>query len=139
MFNLRFLNKYLVDNILDMQIFWYNPVSLKKDRTSSILTSSNRSLKQFTLKNCFLKRANSLHSMRTCLMVQGVSHVKRSGWLSRNGKKYNYLNISNDQQGRLHTTRWTRLRKENLKRESKSLLIATQNNDIRTSNIKVLN
>ena len=35
-------------------IFWYNPVSLKKDRTSSILTFSNRSVKLFTLKTKLL-------------------------------------------------------------------------------------
>ena len=34
-----------------LHIFWYNPVSLKKDRTSSILTFSNRSVKLFTLND----------------------------------------------------------------------------------------
>ena len=51
---------------------WYNPVSLKKDRMSSMLTFSNKSFKLFTLKNCFLVRADAQHSMKTCLMVQGI-------------------------------------------------------------------
>ena len=51
---------------------WYNPVSLKKDRTSSILMFSNKSLKLFALKNHFLVRAKALHSMRTYLTMQGV-------------------------------------------------------------------
>ena len=36
-------------DMMMMMIFWYNSVSLKKDRMSSILTFSNRSVKLFTL------------------------------------------------------------------------------------------
>ena len=61
-------------------IFCYNPISLKKDRTSFILTLLNRSL--FTLKNCFLMKAKALHSTRTCLIVQGIWHVKHCGCCS---------------------------------------------------------
>ena len=85
-FNLRFLNEYSVDKFYQSRIsfvytrlngfnssyFWSNPVSLNKDRSSSILAFSNRSLKLFTLKNRFLMRAKSRHSMRTCLMLQCV-------------------------------------------------------------------
>ena len=63
-------------------IFGYNPVFLKKDRMSSILTFSNRSVKLFTLKNCILIRAKTLHSMRMCLTVQSVWHVKHCGCCS---------------------------------------------------------
>ena len=63
-------------------IFWYNPFSLKKDWRPSILTLSNRSLKQFTLKNRFLMRAKALNSMRTYLTVQGVWYVKHCGCCS---------------------------------------------------------
>ena len=57
-------------------IFWYNSVSLKKDRMSSILTFSNRSVKLFTLKNRFLITAKVLHSIRMCLTMQVVWQVK---------------------------------------------------------------
>ena len=60
-------------------IFWYNPVSLKKDRTSSILTFSNISIKLFSLNNWSLMRAKALHSIKMCLTFQGVSHVKHCG------------------------------------------------------------
>ena len=50
----------------------YCSVSLGKHSTSFILTLLNRSFKRFTLKNRFLMRAKAQHSMRTCLMVQGV-------------------------------------------------------------------
>ena len=62
-----------------IHIFWYKTIFLKKDKTSSILTFLNRLLKLFTLKNCFLTRVKSLHSMRMSLMVQGVWHVKHCG------------------------------------------------------------
>ena len=91
-FNLQFQNEYLVVLIFDKQnfislqtihhIFWYNPVSRKKDRTSSILTFLNRSIKLFTLKNRFLMRAKALHSIRMCLMMQGVRQVKHCGCCS---------------------------------------------------------
>ena len=68
--------------VLIHPIFWYNPVSLEKDRTSFILMLSNRSLKWFTLTNRFLMRAKALHSMRTCLMVKGIWHVKHCGCCS---------------------------------------------------------
>ena len=86
-FNLSFLSEYVVDkkilisrisfvciglNSFNSSYFWYNPVSLRRDRTLFILTLSNRSLKRFTLKNRFLVRADVLHSMRTFLEVQGV-------------------------------------------------------------------
>ena len=58
-------------------IFWYNPVSLKNDKTSSILTFANRSLKLFSFM-----RAKALHSMRTCLTAQGVWYVKHCGCCS---------------------------------------------------------
>ena len=58
--------------------FWYNSVSLKKDRMSSILTFSNRSVKLFTLKNRFLITAKALHSIRMCLTVQVAWQVKHS-------------------------------------------------------------
>ena len=48
----------------------------KKDRTSSILTFSNRSFKLFTLKNRLLMTAKVLHLMRMYLMVQGVWQAK---------------------------------------------------------------
>ena len=81
-FNQRYLNDYFVDNILDKKVsfvciglnyfnssnFSYNPISLK-DRTFSILTFSNRSLKLFTLKNRFLMRAKALHFISMCLTV----------------------------------------------------------------------
>ena len=57
-------------------IFSYNPVSLKKDRTSSILMFSNRSINLFILKNWFFIRMKALYSMRMCLTVQGEWHVK---------------------------------------------------------------
>ena len=63
-------------------ILWYNPVSLKKDRTSSMLTFSNKSLKLFTLKNHFLVSEKAPHSMRMCLMVQGIWRVKHCGYCS---------------------------------------------------------
>ena len=46
---------------------------------SSILTSSNRSVKLFTLKNHFLITAKVLHSIRMCLTVQVVWQVKHCG------------------------------------------------------------
>ena len=57
-------------------ILWYNLVSLslKKDRTSSRLMFSNRSLKLFTLKNRFLMRAKFLHSMRTLCLLKSRKH-----------------------------------------------------------------
>ena len=51
-------------------------LSLKKDRMSSILTFSNRSVKLFTLKNHFLITAKVLHSIRMCLTVKVVWQVK---------------------------------------------------------------
>ena len=63
-------------------ILWYNPVSLKKDRTSFLLTFLNKSLKLFTLHSCFLMRVKALNSMRTYLTVQGVWHVKHWGCYS---------------------------------------------------------
>ena len=60
-----------------MSYFWYNSVSLKKDRMSSILTFSNRSVKLFTLKNRFLITAKDLHSIS--LTVQVVWQVKHCG------------------------------------------------------------
>ena len=60
-------------------IFFRTTLSLKKDRTSSILTFSNKSVKLFTLKNCFLIAAKALHSIRICLTVQVVWHVKHCG------------------------------------------------------------
>ena len=53
--------------------FWY------KDRTLSILTFSNRSVKLFTLKNCFPKTVKALLSIRMCLTVQVVCQVKHCG------------------------------------------------------------
>ena len=57
----------------------YNPASRKKDRTSCILIFSNNSVKLFTLKNRFLMTAKALHSIRMCLTVQVVWHVKHCG------------------------------------------------------------
>ena len=65
--------------ILICHIFSYNPVSRKKDRTSSILMFSNNSVKLVTLKNCFLMTAKALHSIRMCLTVQVVWHIKHCG------------------------------------------------------------
>ena len=56
-----------------------NPVSLKKDRMSSILTFSNNSVKLVTLKNRFLMTVKALHSMRMCLTVQVVWQVRHCG------------------------------------------------------------
>ena len=67
-------------NRFNSSYFWYNPVSCKKDRTSSILKFSNRSIKLFILKNRFLMRAKALYSMRMCSMVQGVWQVKHCGY-----------------------------------------------------------
>ena len=53
-------------------ILWYNPVSLKKDKTSSMLTFSNKPQKVFTLKNRFLGRAKALLSRITCLTASYV-------------------------------------------------------------------
>ena len=58
----------------------YNPVSRKKDRTSSILMFSNNSIKLNTLKNRFLMTAKDLHSIRMCLTVQVVWHLKHCGF-----------------------------------------------------------
>ena len=68
--------------ILVHHIFWYYPVFLKKDRTSSILIFSDRLVKLFTFKNHFLMRVKVLHSMRICLMMQGIWHVKHCGCCS---------------------------------------------------------
>ena len=46
---------------------------------SSILTSSNRSVKLFFLKNRFLITAKVLHSIRMCLTVQVVWQVEHYG------------------------------------------------------------
>ena len=47
------------------------------------------------------------------------------------------MDISSDKQVKiLHKKTWTRLRKGNLKRETESLLIAAQNNTIRTNYVK---
>ena len=46
---------------------------------SSILTFSDRSVKLFTLKNCFLITAKVLHSIRMGLTVQVVWQVEHSG------------------------------------------------------------
>ena len=65
--------------------FWFviffgnNPVSRKKDRTSSILMFSNNSVKLVTLENRFLMTAKALHSIRICLTVRVVWHVKHCG------------------------------------------------------------
>ena len=90
-FNLSFLREYFVDKIFDLQHFiclhtikWFqfiifsgiNPVSLRKHKTSFILTLSSKSVERFSLKNSFLMRAKELHSMRTCLTVQGIWRVK---------------------------------------------------------------
>ena len=47
-------------------ILWYTYVSFKEDRTSSMLTFTKKSLKFITLKNRFLMRAKTLHTMKTC-------------------------------------------------------------------------
>ena len=60
-------------------IISYNPVSRKKDKTSSILTFSNYSVRLVTLKNRFLMTAKALHSIRMCLIVHVVWHVKHCG------------------------------------------------------------
>ena len=63
-------------------ILWYNPVSLQKDNTSSMLTFLNKSLQ---LKNRFLVRVKAVPCMRTSLRVQGVWYVKHCSccsWLS---------------------------------------------------------
>ena len=52
-----------------------NPVFLK-DIMTSMLTLSNKSLKLFPWKNFFLRRAKARHSIRTCLMVQGILRIK---------------------------------------------------------------
>ena len=91
-YNQRFLNEYIADNVLDKQDLIYLPtikcfqfniflgtilfLSLKKDRILSILTLSNRSLKRFTVRNHFLVRTNSLHPMKMYLTVQGIWHVE---------------------------------------------------------------
>ena len=66
-------------NQFKLSYFLYNSVSLKKDRMSSILTFSNRSVKLFTLKNGFLITTKVLHSIRMCLTVQVVWLVKHCG------------------------------------------------------------
>ena len=60
-------------------IFWYNLVSVMKDRMSFILIFSNRFIKLFPFKNRFLMRAKVLHSMTMCLTVQVVWHVEHCG------------------------------------------------------------
>ena len=110
LFNLRFLNEYL-DKILDNQDFIYlhtinlfqfiflvqallkkgkllQKIWIETNKTSSILTFSNRYIKLFTLKNRFLVRAKTLHSVRTCLTVRGVWHVKRCGYSFFNMKEW---------------------------------------------------
>ena len=51
-----------------------------KHRMLSISTFSNRLIWLITLKNCFLMRTKALYSMRMCLKVQGIWHVKNCGW-----------------------------------------------------------
>ena len=50
-------------------IFRYNLASLKKERISSMLMFSNRSLMFSALKCRFLAVANTPHFIRICLMV----------------------------------------------------------------------
>ena len=54
-------------------------LSLKKDITSFILMFSNRSVKLFTLKNCFLITVKALCSIRIYLTMQAVWQVKHCG------------------------------------------------------------
>ena len=52
------------------------------------------------------------------------------------GKKQHYGRFNRLINTTSHQKTWTWLRKENLQRETKSLLIAAQNNAIRTNDIK---
>ena len=53
------------------------------------------------------------------------------------GRKNNYMDTSSNKSERLHIKKtWTWLRKGNLKKETESLIIATQNNAIRTNYIE---
>ena len=61
-------------------ILWYNPISLKKDRTSSTLTFSNKSLKLFTLKNKNSTFYENIFSGVRCLT--GETQVKHCGCTS---------------------------------------------------------
>ena len=63
-------------------IFRYNSASLKKERTSSMLMVSNLSLMLSALKCRSLVVASTPHSIRTCLMVEGVWHIKHCGGCS---------------------------------------------------------
>ena len=55
--------------------FWYNFLSLQKDRIQCMLIFSNRSLILFTLKRHFLIWVKVLHSIRKHLTVQSVWHI----------------------------------------------------------------
>ena len=62
--------------------FRYNPASLKKERTSSMLMFSNRSLILSALKCRSMAVASTPHSIRICLIVWGIWHVKHCGGCS---------------------------------------------------------
>ena len=56
---------------------WYNPVSLKKYRMSTLLTFLNKSLKLFTLKNCFLGRPKALHPIMVDWLVTSFGKTEK--------------------------------------------------------------
>ena len=66
---------------------------------SSILTFSNRSVKLFTLKNRFLITAKVLHSIRMCLTVQVVWHVKHWLWFLFQNERLSKPCMTNSQLG----------------------------------------
>ena len=74
-------------NFFNSSYFLVQSCHSQEGQTSSILTFWNRSIKLFTLKNHFLKKVKALHSMRICLMVQGIWHVKHYGCCSCFGMK----------------------------------------------------
>ena len=89
--NQRFLNEYLVGKTFYKQDFicLYMIISFNSSyffvqpclsqEGQNILTFSNNSVKLITLKNRFLMTAKAQHSIRICLAVQVVWHVKHCG------------------------------------------------------------
>ena len=74
-FNLRFLNEYFADNILD-----------KQDLIYLLIIKWFQFIKFFGTTLSYSRRIErhpffSLHSMRMCLMAQDIWHVKHCGWL----------------------------------------------------------
>ena len=94
-----------IDNILDKRgliclhtikwfqfiVFFGTNLSQKGQKVIHV-DVSNWSLKLFTLKNHFLTRAKALHSMRTCLTVEDIWHVKHFVFSSRSLKLFTLKN-----------------------------------------------